>query len=129
VAPGDVLMQIVPTDDLLAVEARIKPQDVDQVHLGQEANLRFSAFSQRTTPEIKGHVQSLAPDVSTDRRTGAPYYSVRIAIPASEVTRLGEVVLVPGMPVETFMQTGARSAASYLVKPFYDQIMRAFRES
>lgn len=129
VAPGDVLMQIVPDDDLLAVEARIKPQDIDQVHLGQDAILRFSAFSQRTTPEIKGTVQSLSPDVSTDRRTGAPYYSVRVTIPSSEVARLGNVVLVPGMPVETFMQTGERSVASYLVKPFYDQIMRAFRES
>src|SRR5262249_33297021 len=99
------------------------------VHLGQDANLRFSAFSQRTTPQIKGVVQGLSPDVSTDQRTGAPYYSVRITIEPSEVARLGNVALVPGMPVETFMKTGERSVASYLVKPFYDQMMRAFRES
>ncbi len=129
VAPGDVLMQIVPVDDLLAVEARVRPQDIDQVHLEQGATLRFSAFSQRTTPEIKGAVGSISPDVSTDSRTGATYYSVRISIPRSEVARLGNVALVPGMPVEAFIQTGERTVASYLVKPFYDQMMRAFRES
>jgi HlyD family secretion protein len=129
VAAGDVLMQIVPDDDLLAVEARVRPQDIDQMHLDQDAGLRFSAFSQRTTPEIRGAVTSISPDVSTDRRTGAPYYNVRIAIARTEVARLGDVVLVPGMPVEAFIQTGERSVASYLLKPFYDQIMRAFRES
>ncbi|MHB0953259.1 MAG: HlyD family type I secretion periplasmic adaptor subunit [Allorhizobium sp.] len=129
VAPGDVLMQIVPNDDLLAVEARVRPQDIDQMHLDQNATLRFSAFSQRTTPEIRGVVDSISPDVSTDRRTGASYYSVRIAIASTEVARLGNVALVPGMPVEAFIQTGERSVASYLVKPFYDQIMRAFRET
>jgi HlyD family secretion protein len=129
VAPGDVLMQIVPIDDLLAVEARVKPQDIDQMHPDQAAKLRFSAFSQRTTPEIKGVVDSISPDISTDNRTGASYYSVRIAISGSEVARLGNVTLVPGMPVEAFIQTGERSVASYLIKPFYDQMMRAFRES
>lgn len=129
VAPGDVLMQIVPNDDLLAVEARVRPQDIDQMHVGQQAKLRFSAFSQRTTPEVSGMVQSLSPDISTDRRTGATYYNVRIDITREEAARLGEVVLVPGMPVEAFIQTGERSVASYLLKPYYDQIMRAFRES
>ena len=129
VAPGDVLMQIVPADDLLAVEARVRPQDIDQMHLGQQATLRFSAFSQRTTPEVRGTVRSLSPDISSDRRTGATYYNVRIDIAKDEVARLGEVVLVPGMPVEAFIQTGQRSVASYLLKPYYDQIMRAFRES
>jgi HlyD family secretion protein len=129
VAPGDLLMQIVPDDNLLAVEARVRPQDIDQMHLGQQATLRFSAFSQRTTPEVRGTVRSLSPDISTDRRTGATYYNVRIDIAEDEVARLGEVVLVPGMPVEAFIQTGQRSVASYLLKPYYDQIMRAFRES
>lgn len=129
VAPGDLLMQIVPDDNLLAVEARVRPQDIDQMHLGQQATLRFSAFSQRTTPEVRGTVRSLSPDISSDRRTGATYYNVRIDIAEDEVARLGEVVLVPGMPVEAFIQTGQRSVASYLLKPYYDQIMRAFRES
>jgi HlyD family secretion protein len=129
VAPGDVLMQIVPVDDLLAVEARVKPQDIDQMHLDQGAMLRFTAFSQRTTPEIKGVVSSISPDISTDTRTGATYYSVRIGIADEEIARLGSVAIVPGMPVEAFIQTGERSAASYLIKPFYDQMMRAFRES
>ncbi len=129
VAPGDVLMQIVPNDDLLAVEARVRPQDIDQMSVDQDAALRFSAFSQRTTPEIRGKVDRISADVSTDRRTGATYYNIRIAIPKSEVARLGQVVLVPGMPVEAFIETGTRSVGSYLVKPLYDQVMRAFRES
>ena len=129
VAPGDVLMQIVPNDDLLAVEARVRPQDIDQMSIDQDAALRFSAFSQRTTPEIRGQVSRISADISTDRRTGATYYNIRIAISKSEVARLGQVVLVPGMPVEAFIETGARSVGSYLVKPLYDQVMRAFRES
>jgi len=129
VAPGDVLMQIVPNDDLLAVEARVRPQDIDQMSIDQDAALRFSAFSQRTTPEIRGQVSRISADISTDRRTGATYYNIRIAISKSEVARLGQVVLVPGMPVEAFIETGTRSVGSYLVKPLYDQVMRAFRES
>lgn len=129
VAPGDVMMQIVPSDELFSVEARLNPQDIDQLHLGQAARLRFSAFSQRTTPEIGGYVEQISPDVSTDRRTGAPYYSARISIDNGDLPRLGDQPLVPGMPVEIFVQTGERSVASYFVKPFHDMIMRAFRES
>lgn len=125
---GEALMLVVPADDKLAVEARVSPQDIDQLHLGQPAALRFSAFSQRTTPEIDGTVSNISADITTDQRTGANYYSVRIAIEPAQVSRLGKVTLVPGMPVEAFIQTGDRTVASYLIKPLYDQAMRAFRE-
>jgi HlyD family secretion protein len=90
--------------------------------------LRFSAFNARTTPEINGTVSRIAADTSTDQRTGQTYYVARIAITPDEIARLGEVKLTPGMPVEAFIQTGARTMLSYLVKPLHDQLMRSFRE-
>lgn len=128
IAAGDTIMLIVPQADTLAVEARINPQDVDQVTVGQKVLLRLSAFNQRTTPELNGEVTRLSPDTTTDQRTGQSYYTVRISIPAAEVTRLGNVRLLPGMPVEAFVQTGERTMISYLAKPLHDQLMRAFRE-
>jgi HlyD family secretion protein len=128
VAPGEAMMLIVPAADALTVEARIAPQDIDQVRIGQPAGLRFSAFNQRTTPEITGSLSRIAADVTTDSRTGLVYYTARIAISPEEIARLGEVRMVPGMPVEVFIKTGDRTVASYLAKPLSDQVMRAFRE-
>ena len=121
-------MLIVPAADALEVEAKIQPQDVDQVRVGQPAVLRFSAFNQRTTPELNGEVSRLSADVSEDQKTGARYYTVRIAVPANEIARFDGLRLVPGMPVESFIQTSARTVLSYLVKPLKDQVTRAFRE-
>jgi HlyD family secretion protein len=128
VGPGEAMMLIVPGTDVLTVEAKVAPQDIDQVRLDQAAGLRFSAFNQRTTPEIDGKVSRIAADVTTDSRTGASFYTVRIAITPEEIARLGEVRITPGMPVEVFIKTGDRTMASYLVKPLHDQVMRAFRE-
>jgi HlyD family secretion protein len=128
VAAGDTIMLIVPNADNLIVEAKINPQDIDQLQLGQKAMLRFSAFNQRTTPEIAGIVTRISADTNTDQRSGQNYYVVRVAMPPQEIARLGEVRLVPGMPVEAFIQTGERTVLSYLVKPLHDQFMRAFKE-
>jgi HlyD family secretion protein len=128
IGPAEVIMLIVPDADALEVEARIQPPDIDQVRPGQQAVLRFSAFSQRTTPELNGEVSRLSADVSEDQKTGARYYTVRVAVPQSEIARLGGLKLVPGMPVESFIQTSARTVVSYLIKPLQDQVSRAFRE-
>ena len=125
---GEPIMLIVPAADNLAVEAKANPQDIDQMQIGQKAMMRFTNFNQRTTPEIYGNVTRISADTSTDQRTGASYYTIRIGLPADEVAKLGDVKLVPGMPVETFVQTGDRTVMSYLAKPLYDQISRAFRE-
>ena len=114
ITAGDAMMLIVPEADSLTVEAKVNPQDIDQVRDGLPALLRFSAFNQRTTPEIYGKVSRISADASTDQRTGQTYYTVRIALPADEVAKLGEVRIVPGMPVETFIQTGDRTMISYL---------------
>jgi HlyD family secretion protein len=128
ITAGDAIMLIVPDADNLTVEAKVNPQDIDQVRPGQIALLRLSAFNQRTTPEIYGTVTRISADASTDQRTGQTYYTIRIAMPGDEVAKLGEVRMVPGMPVEAFVQTGDRTMISYLVKPLHDQLMRMFRE-
>jgi HlyD family secretion protein len=125
---GDTIMLIVPETDKLQVEAKINPRDIDQIQPGQSAILRFSAFNLRTTPEINGTITRIAADTTTDQRTGQTYYNTRIAMTKGEIARLGEVKLIPGMPVEAFVQTGERSVMSYLIKPLQDQFMRAFRE-
>jgi HlyD family secretion protein len=129
IAPGKAVMLVVPTTGTLVVEAKVAPADIDQLQLNQSAGLRFSAFNQQTTPEINGTVSRIAADVSEDERSGYSYYTVDIAIAPEQVARLGEVKLVPGMPVEAFVKTQDRTVISYLVKPLSDQIARAFRES
>jgi HlyD family secretion protein len=125
---GDAIMLIVPETDNLQVEAKLNPRDIDQIQVGQSATLRFSAFNLRTTPEINGTITRIAADTTSDQRTGQTYYITRIAMTKGEMARLGEVKLIPGMPVEAFLQTGERSVMSYLIKPLQDQFMRAFRE-
>lgn len=127
IGAGEQIMLIVPSADKLSVEARVSPQDIDQLRPGQDALLRFSAFNLRTTPEITGSVSRVSPDVTTDERAGSSYYTVRILMSAAQVARLGHVTLVPGMPVEAFIKTGDRRVISYLVKPLSDQVERAFR--
>jgi HlyD family secretion protein len=128
ITAGDPIMLIVPEADNLSVEVKVNPQDIDQLQLNQKAILRFSAFNARTTPEIEGIVTRISADTSTDQRTGQTYYTIRISMPAEQIERLGNVKLLPGMPVEAFVQTGDRTMLSYLMKPLHDQVMRAFRE-
>ena len=128
IAAGDTIMLIVPGADNLMVEAKVNPRDIDQVQVGQMAVLRFTAFNLRTTPEVKGDVAQIAANTTTDQRTGQSYYVTRIAMSKKEIARLGDVKLIPGMPVEAFVQTGERTVLSYLVKPLRDQFVRAFRE-
>jgi HlyD family secretion protein len=128
ITAGDAIMLIVPQADDLQVEAKVNPQDIDKLQVGQKTVLRLSAFNQRTTPELNGAVTRVSPDVTTDQRTGQSYYTIRVSMPPEEVARLGDVKLIPGMPVEAFVQTGERTLLSYLIKPLSDQLMRAFRE-
>jgi HlyD family secretion protein len=128
ISAGDAIMMIVPQGDNLSVEAKVNPQDIDQVQIGQRTLLRLSAFNQRTTPELNGVISRVSPDTTTDQRTGQSYYTIRVSMPPEEIARLGDVKLIPGMPVEAFVQTGERTMLTYLVKPLHDQLMRAFRE-
>ncbi len=128
IAGGETIMMIVPREGNLTVEVQVMPTDIDQLQMGQSVVLRFPSFNQRTTPELNGSISTIAADLTRDRVTGAQYFVARIKLPIKEIKKLGSNNLRPGMPVEAFMQTGERTALSYLIKPIADQIMRAFRE-
>ena len=129
ITPGETIMLIVPDRDVLSVEAKVAPSDVDQLYPDQPSILRFSAFNIRTTPELNGKVSWVSPDITEEERTGTSYYTLRIAVSNAELAKLKGLKVIPGMPVEAFIQTGARSALSYFLKPLADQIERTFRAS
>jgi HlyD family secretion protein len=106
----------------------VSPEEIDRVRPDQDVRLRFAAFDQRTTPEIDGKVERISADVTEDERTGLSYYTVRVIASPGEIATLGEGKLMPGMPVETYIRTGERSALSYFLKPLTDQMNRAFRD-
>ena len=128
VTQSEPIMLIVPEGDALVIEVRIAPQDIDQVHPGQPAFVRFPAFNQRTTPEFNGDVQRVAADITKEQQTNQFYFIARITLSEPELKRLGQLKLVPGMPAEVHIKTTERTAMSYLVKPLSDQIARAFTE-
>jgi HlyD family secretion protein len=128
VGAGETLMMIVPREDALIVEAQIQPTDVDQVQQGQVAIVRLPAFNQRTTPELTAYVTTISADLTRDEITGTSYYIARLLIGDEELVKLEQKILMPGMPVEAFIQTGERTVLSYLVKPLNDHIVHAFKE-
>ena len=125
---GDAVMEVVPDSDDLQIEARLQPNDIDQVRKGQQAFVRFSAFNQRVTPQLIGQVSYVSPDTTRDQQSGTSYFTVRIMLPEEERRRLAGLQLSSGMPAEVFMQTGSRTMLSYLLKPILDQFQRAFVE-
>jgi HlyD family secretion protein len=128
IGPAEKIMSIVPTETDMALEVQIAPKDIDQISPGQAAQLRMSAFNQRTTPELSAHVMRIPADLTTNERTGASYYVARLKVDSHELEKLGNLRLVPGMPAEAMIKTGERTAFSYLLKPLSDQINRAFKE-
>lgn len=129
IAPRAVLMKIVPDNDKLIVETQVAISDIDEVHAGKAASVRFSAFSQRTTPELDGTVISVSPDHSVNEQTGVAYYTARVRLKAGERRKLGGQQLIPGMPSDVMIKGENRTVLSYLWKPLADQLTRAFRES
>jgi HlyD family type I secretion membrane fusion protein len=127
IAPGATVMSIVPRSDEMKVEIRIAPADIDRVAAGQSARMRLTSFNQTTTPEVQGSVEVVAGATVTDRTTGQPYYLATITMDLDNVN-LDNKKLMPGMPIEVYVQTDERAAWSYLAKPFTDQMMKAFRE-
>jgi len=125
---SESVMEIVPDSDDLQIEARLQPNEIDQVRRGQQAFVRFSAFNQRVTPQLTGIVTYVSADTSRDQQTNVPYFTVRVALSEDEIRRLAGLQLVPGMPAEVFMQTGSRTMMNYLLKPIADQMRRAFVE-
>lgn len=140
VPPGGKLLDLVPVEDRLIVEARIKPTDIDVVHIGLSAKVALSAYKTRTTPQLDGRVSHVSADALADDRnrsdrppsmSASPaqnYFTARIEIDASQLARLQGINLSPGMPAEVFIETGSRTLIAYLLQPLTDSFRRAFRE-
>jgi HlyD family secretion protein len=128
VSPAEKLVTLVPTNAILKIQARLSPTDIDQVFSGQSVKLRFSAFNQRTTPELSGRITYVSAATSNDPATGDTYYLADVGVAEEELAKLGDNRLLPGMPVEVFISTEQRTAFSFLSKPLTDQFSRAFRE-
>lgn len=127
--PADPILYLIPQDRPLVIATRIQPIHIDEVQVGQDVRLVFSAFSSRTLPELFGRVTIVSADALTDQNSGASYYRAEIVLQDGETAKLDGLTLLPGMPVETFIQTTDRTPLAYLVKPFADYFNRAFRES
>jgi len=132
IANGETIMQIVPNDDSLVVDVKVAPQDVDQIQVNARAIVRIMAGNQRTIRDIDGVLLRVSADLAHDPpaagQASQPYYLVRVSLPRSEIAKLGDMRLVPGMPAEAFIQTYSRTPLQYLIKPLHDQVARTFRE-
>lgn len=122
------IMYVVPSNAPKLAIVRVEAKDIEQVHVGQPAGLRFTTFNQRSTPIIDGQVTAISADAFRDEKTQSFYYFVDIRLIDGEVKKLGDVQLIPGMPVEAFIRTEQRSPASYIIKPFQDFFTKAFRD-
>jgi HlyD family type I secretion membrane fusion protein len=128
IAPGEKIMEILPTASGLTVDAKLKPQDVDAVRVGQQAKLRLSALNARLTPEVDATVTEISADRLIDEATHQPYFRARLKIaePLPPDVKPGQ--LYPGTPVEAFINTGVRTFFDYLARPMLDSFARAFTE-
>ncbi|MEO1543462.1 MAG: HlyD family efflux transporter periplasmic adaptor subunit [Pseudomonadota bacterium] len=128
IAPGQEILQIVPSDAKLILEARIDPTRIDQVRETQSANIRLTSFNQRTTPELVGTVANVSADLVSDAQNQNFHYLARVALDDGQAARLGGKSLLPGMPADVFIQTDDRTILSYLLKPLTDHFQGAMRE-
>ena len=128
VAPGGTILQVIPLDRGLDFEVRVDPRSVDQVHLGQSAELVLASFDPQSTPQLKAAVTSVSAAAVTDPKTGQEFYRVGLDVPAAVLARAGDVDLIPGMPVEAYLHTGDRTVLAYLLHPVTTHLRRAFRE-
>ncbi|KIC37800.1 HlyD family type I secretion periplasmic adaptor subunit [Leisingera sp. ANG-M7] len=130
IRPADPVLYLVPQDRPLVIAAQVAPTDIDQLYTGQEVTVRFSALDQRSTPELFGQVTQVSADAFEDQGSGISYYRAEIELNPGEQGRLpAGTVLIPGMPVESYIRTADRSPLAYLVKPLADYFNKAFRES
>ena len=128
VAPGATILELIPLAADTRFELRIDPQEIDRVWTGQRAQVVFASFDPQTTPRIFGEVVQISPATITDPRSGASFFRATLHIPEEELARLGDVAIVPGMPVEAFLETSDRTVLSFLIDPLTRHLARAFRE-
>ena len=128
IAPGETIMSIVPVSDVLVIDAKVAPQDIDQVKLGGRADVRILAGNRRIVPVLGAQITRVSPDLTHEPQTNRSYYAVRLTLAADATESLGDLRLLPGMAAEVFFATGQRTPLQYLLQPLTEQIARAFRE-
>jgi HlyD family secretion protein len=128
ISPGQAVLELLPRDADLVVEARLQLTDIDAVHVGQGANVRLAALNQRTTPVVPSHVVYVSPDKLTDRQTQQPYYEIRLSLDLEKLGQRERALLAPGMPAEAFIATSQRTMMRYLFRPIEDSFAKALRE-
>lgn len=128
IGPGESIMTIVPAEDRLVIEARVRPVDIDQLYPGQDTTVRFPGLNQRVTSDVTGSLIHIDADLTEERDGSEPYYLARVGVDMSAVEEAGDVKLAPGMPAQAFIKTTPRTPLSYLLRPLTDQINRALRE-
>lgn len=128
VEPGGAILDLIPSDDPLTIDARVSPIDIDVVHAGLPAKVALTALKSRITPQLDGHVVRISADAYTDERTGHAYYSARVVVETEQIRSLGLPPLHPGMPADTYIATGEHTLLAYLIQPLVDSFRRAFRE-
>ena len=130
IRPAEPVLYLVPQDRPLVIATQVQPSNIDSVYVGQDVSIRFSAFDQRQTPELFGKVVQVSADAFTDQGSQVSYYRAEIQLNDGEMARLPATLhLIPGMPVEAFISTDARSPMAYLLKPLADYFVKAFRET
>lgn len=130
IQPGAQILDIVPANEKLVIDAHVSPMDIDIVHQGLHAQVQLSAISARSAPRIDGVVVSVSADRLIDEADSKPYYLARVEVDREEVRRVGSNVdLVPGMPADVLIVTGQRTMANYLLRPFLDAVWKTLRET
>lgn len=128
IAPGSRILDIVPQNDHLVVDAQIRPADIDGLEVGMPAEIRFPAFNQRTTPMIHGQLKTVSADRLVDPKTNMPYFNVRVLVDEKSKESISGLNIIPGMPAEVVIKKGERTLLSYLIQPMRDTFVRAMRE-
>ncbi|MEC8995148.1 MAG: HlyD family efflux transporter periplasmic adaptor subunit, partial [Pseudomonadota bacterium] len=128
IGPGMRIVDIVPQEEDLIIEAEVPPSEIDRVEMGQIATVRFSNFGMGSVPIIRGEVINISAESMVNATTNVPYYLARVEVSPDSFDDLGDLVLVPGMPAEVFIVTGERTFLEYIYKPFSNAMARGFRE-
>jgi len=128
IGPREPLMDIVPEENDLIVETQIALDDIDDIHVGQEADVRLSAYKRRTTPLVVGSVTYVSADRLTSPDKEQTYYLTRITVTRESLAEAGNIVMYPGMPAEVFIRTAERTALDYMLAPITNVLRRSFRE-
>ena len=128
ISPAEPVMNIVPINDKLELEAKVLPHEIDQVKLGQTSTVKVHAANARMVPDLHGSVSRISADVSRDQQTGTTFYTIRVALPQDEIKKLENIHLIAGMQAEVFVEVNQRTPFEYFFKPMQEQFAHAFRE-